>query len=148
MEGIGGFIAFIVGWLIAQFGKFLGGIIKSKGRLDFKEIFEYFVKSGGMPSGHSASFVAVTTYLGFLEGFDSSIFALAVCMTIIIIYDAVNVRRSVGEHGRFLNSEVAIKNGKKPLKVVEGHTVPQVIIGGIIGVLVGSMVYFVLFCMK
>ena len=62
----------------------------------------------------------------------------------IFIYDAVNVRYAVGEHGKLLN-EIAEsdKNPRtKPQKIVEGHTIPQVIVGAILGALLGGLVYF------
>ena len=102
-------------------------------------------KSGGMPSGHTASFVAFDTALGLTYGFDTPVFALAVCMTIIIVYDAVNVRYAVGEHGRLLNAIAVSDNNEKtkPQKIVEGHTIPQVIVGAILGVVLGIAVSFI-----
>ena len=84
------------------------------------------VKSGGMPSGHTASFTAVTVIIGFLTGFDSVLFALSVCNTLIIIYDATNVRYAVGEHGRIINEIIEDRNKDKrqtmkKVRVVEGH---------------------------
>ena len=61
----------------------------------------------------------------------------------IIIYDAVNVRYIVGEHGKLLN-EIARTDGNdktKPQRLVEGHTIPQAIIGIIVGIIVGILVY-------
>lgn len=54
----------------------------------------------------------------------------------IVVYDAVNVRYAVGEQGKALNS--LLEMNKKPiLPVVEGHTVLQVFVGAIIGLIVG-----------
>lgn len=143
MDGLGGLVAFVAGWLLAQTGKFIGVLANKKGKLTLKEALRGATRSGGMPSGHTASFVALSTFLGLSEGFTSSIFVLAVCMTMVIIYDAINVRRAVGEQGRFLN-EVVIdqKDYKKRVKVVEGHTVPQVIGGLLLGVVVGAVVFW------
>ena len=101
-SGFYGIVAFVTGFLVAQVSKFIiGRVSKNKRELkNFKEVVQDLVRSGGMPSGHSASFVALTTFLGLGEGFDSAIFALAVGITIIIIYDAVNVRYAVGERCR------------------------------------------------
>ena len=138
--------AFIVGFVIAQGAKFIGALIRKKGRLTWKEARYWMFRSGGMPSGHSASFIGATTTIGFLRGFTSVECALALCMSLIIIYDAVNVRYAVGEQGKLLN-EIARSDGNdrtKPQKLVEGHTVPQVIVGSIIGAAVG-VVAFVLY---
>ena len=146
-SGFYGILAFIIGFVIAQSGKIIGGIIsgKKKKYKNYKEVISDLTKSGGMPSGHSASFTALTTFLGLSEGFDSAVFALAIGMTIIIIYDAVNVRYAVGEYGKLLN-EIAISDGNdktQPKKLVEGHTVPQAIVGILIGILVGIGVYII-----
>ena len=71
----------------------------------------------------------------------SSIFALAACTTIIVIYDAVNVRYAVGEQGKLLNIIVSSqKVDKRKVKVVEGHTIPQVCVGAVLGVTIGVLI--------
>ena len=136
--GIGAILSFVLGWFLAQTGKLLGDIIRAGRPLTKREILDCFVRSGGMPSGHTASFIGLSVYLGVQYGFTSSLFALAICTSAIVIYDAVNVRYAVGEQGKLLNIIAADgkKNYKKP-KVVEGHTVPQAIIGGILGIIIG-----------
>ena len=139
------FLAFIAGWFFSQSAKLITGIVQKKGKIKFSDVVYYMTKSGGMPSGHTASFVAFDTILGLLYGFDTPFFALAVCMTIIIIYDAVNVRYAVGEHGRLLN-EIAISDDNpktNPQKIVEGHTIPQVIVGALLGVVIGVALYYI-----
>ena len=134
--GLGAILAFVCGWFFAQTGKLIGDIISKKRLL--AEVVNAFVRSGGMPSGHTASFVGVTTYFGMQYGFMSGIFALSACMTIIVIYDAVNVRYAVGEQGKLLNIIALNQNFKKrKVKVVEGHTIPQVCIGAVLGVMIG-----------
>ena len=144
MNGLGGFVAFVAGWLLAQLAKLVIALVRNRGKLGMREGLEWLTKSGGMPSGHTASFVGLTVFLGFSEGFMSSIFVLAVCMAAIVVYDAVNVRRAVGEQGKLLNEIAKDQKIKKKLRVVEGHTVPQVIVGAILGVLVGWAVFLVL----
>ncbi len=138
------FLAFAMGWFIAQFWKLLVGLAQKGKLLTFSEIIYYMTKSGGMPSGHTASFTALTTAIGCLYGFDQPVFALSVCTTLIFIYDAINVRYAVGEHGKLLN-EIAESDGNpltKPQKIVEGHTIPQAIVGLIIGILIGFFVFW------
>ena len=144
-SGLYGIAAFVIGFAVAQVSKFIIGCVGKERRKykNFKELVLDFGKSGGMPSGHSSSFVALSTFFGLSEGFDSSIFALSLGMTFIIIYDAVNVRYAVGEHGKLLN-EIARTDGNaktKPQKLVEGHTISQVIAGLFIGMLIGILVY-------
>ncbi|KAG8075613.1 hypothetical protein GUJ93_ZPchr0006g41075 [Zizania palustris] len=60
------------------------------------------VRSGGMPSTHSAAVVAVASSLGLERGFADSIFGMSVVFAAIVMYDAQGVRREVGNHARIL----------------------------------------------
>lgn len=143
MNGWYGLLAFLVGFVLAQSWKFVAGLARGEKGAAFKNFrtaIGYMMQSGGMPSGHSASMSALTTYLGLVAGFDSGIFALAVATTIIVVYDAVHVRYAVGEQGRALNE--LLREKKRPaLPIVEGHTVGQALVGIILGVGVGCLVY-------
>ena len=146
MEGFGGLFAFILGWFLAQSGKLISYIISTGKPPKARELIDCFTKSGGMPSGHTASFVSLTTYFIVKNGLFANITVLSIAMATIVIYDAVNVRYAVGEQGKMINimsEERKGKNGRK-LRVVEGHTVPQAIVGGILGVLVGLFASFIL----
>ena len=102
-NGIGAIVAFVLGWFLAQSGKLLGDILRERRVLTPREVIDCMVRSGGMPSGHTASFVGLTTYFGMEFGFCSSIFALAACTTAIVIYDDVYVCYDVGQKGKLLN---------------------------------------------
>ena len=133
MNGLKLISVFICGFLAAQLIKIIVAFIQKKENLS-----EYIFKSGGMPSGHSASLAALATYAGFLYGVDSNCFALIICGAMIVVYDAVNVRYSVGEHGKFLKElakEKYLKWGN--MRIVEGHTVLEVFAGILVGVLIG-----------
>ena len=133
MNGLKIIIAFICGFMIAQAIKFLIALIKGK-----KDVWKYLVKSGDMPSGHAASLVSATTFLGFSEGIDSSLFALAICVTAIVLYDAMNVRYVVGEQGKALNKLIP-----KPIRIAEGHTFLEVSVGTILGFIIGTAVFYI-----
>ena len=140
IEGLGGLLAFVIGWFVAQFGKLIGDLIKNKGHMGLREVFDCFVRSGGMPSGHTASFTGLTTFFMAQYGIFAPISVLALCMTIIVVYDAVNVRYAVGEQGKVINLMIMDRNyKKKKVKIVEGHTIPQVIVGAILGLAIGFM---------
>lgn len=141
LGNIGGLIAFVLGWFFAQSGKLIGDLIKKKGKLSFAEVVDCFTRSGGMPSGHTASFTGLTVFFGIKDGFTSGLFVLALATTIIVVYDAVNVRFAVGEQGKLLNIIAESDRNKRThsMKVVEGHTVPQAIVGGLIGITVGIL---------
>lgn len=135
MNGIYAILAFLVAWAVSHIIKVTIAWVKN-GRMSFGEVVRTAFKSGGMPSGHTADMVAMSTYLGLWQGVGSAVFALAVGITIIVMYDAMNVRYAVGELGKEVNKLI----GKKK-KVYEGHTLPQVIVGAMIGVVVGWCVF-------
>ncbi len=144
MNGWCAILAFALGFIIAQTCKFVIGLFQGKKRpaMDrFRNAIDYLTRSGGMPSGHSASMMAFTTCAGLMYGFESGIFALAVAVTLIILYDATHVRYAVGIQGVALN-RILEKNGQKTLPVFEGHTIWQVVVGSLLGVLIGWGVYF------
>lgn len=140
IEGLGGLLAFVIGWFVAQAGKLMGDLIKNKGRMGLREVLDCFFRSGGMPSGHTASFTGLTTFFAAQYGILSPLSVLSLCVTIIVVYDAINVRYAVGEQGKVINFMIMDRNyKKKKVKVVEGHTLPQVIVGAILGISVGLL---------
>lgn len=97
---------------------------------------------GGMPSTHSAFVTGLATSVGVAEGFYSPYFALSVVLAGIVIYDAMGIRKTVGEHAEFLNQllgEIFKGGGAEDenyniFKVALGHTFLEVFVGGIIGI--------------
>ena len=144
-EGIPVLIAFVLGFIVAQVAKLIGALIRKRGRMGWGEAKQWLFRSGGMPSGHAASFIGAATVVGWTRGFTSVEFAICIAVAAIILYDAVNVRYAVGEQGKLLNLMAKLDNFKqtKPQKLVEGHTVPQVIVGTILGAVLGTLTYLV-----
>lgn len=134
-------LAFAGGFIFAQAIKAIIFIVRQRRHLRPKEILAHLQKSGGMPSGHAASMFAATVYIGCACGFDSSLFALALCVTAIIIYDAVNVRYAVGQQGKALQKLLKQADVPMRVKVVEGHTWPQVFVGALLGTAIGALLY-------
>lgn len=136
-------MAFILGWLIAQVTKLVIALIQKKGKIKLEEILHWMVRSGGMPSGHTASFTAMAATMGAIYGFDSPVVVLAACVAVIIIYDAVNVRYAVGEQAKVMNEMIRkdrdLAGKVRKVKIVEGHTVPQVMVGLVLGLVVALM---------
>ena len=94
------------------------------------------LSAGGMPSSHSALVVGVTHGVGLFYGFDSPLFALAVALTMIVIYDAAGVRRQAGMHAERINLLFdELLHGHmwddNELREVLGHT-PLEVTGGIL----------------
>lgn len=93
-----------------------------------------------MPSAHSAFMASVSAQIGLISGFSSDVFALSCAITTVVVYDAYNVRRSVGLQGKALNKmiEYAKEDHDRPeiqtLKEVMGHTPLQVFCGVLLGI--------------
>ncbi|MDD3631601.1 MAG: divergent PAP2 family protein [Atribacterota bacterium] len=110
---------------------------------------ERFFGAGGMPSTHVALSVSVAVSIGFKEGWDSAMFALASVMAIVIMADAAGVRRATGEQAKVLNKllltffkEDRFKNER--MQEFIGHTPFEVIVGAIIGLVIATVlsIYF------
>lgn len=129
-------------WLIAQFNKVLYFYYLNK-----KINLKLFFSSGGMPSAHSGFITAVTLQVGLIEGFNSTLFAIAASIAFIVIYDSFNVRRSVGIQGQTINlmleyyKNVTNQEEIKNLKEVMGHTPLQVVFGILLGAIVVIISY-------
>ena len=106
----------------------------SAGELRYGIIFE----TGGMPSSHSALMTAITSGLGMDLGFDNSIFALAVGVSLIVMYDAAGVRRSAGLNAKEINKLSKSFDEKSTLNLKEtlGHSKIEVIVGSMLGPLI------------
>ena len=91
-----------------------------------------------MPSSHSALAVSIATAIAIREGLDTSIFILAIFFALVVIRDAMGVRRAAGFQARTLNQlgkELNLRSGipYRPVKEVHGHSPVEVLIGGLLG---------------
>lgn len=129
-----------IGWVVAQGAKYLIAAIKSK---DFGQLNRLYL-SGNMPSAHSATSVSLATLVGLEQGIDSAVFAVAVLLSLIVMYDAVMVRRSVGEQGAAIQNLIKLAKGERVNipRSAKGHTPLEVLVGAVIGALIGSIVFF------
>lgn len=125
----------ILSWLVAQVAKVILVLIQDR-KLDFRRL----VGSGGMPSSHTSFVVALTTAVALTEGYRSTLFAVCVVFSLVVMYDASNVRRAAGEQAKILNYMMDHWNDQSPelfernLKELLGHTPFQVIIGALLGI--------------
>ncbi|KAI7731552.1 hypothetical protein M8C21_022308 [Ambrosia artemisiifolia] len=125
---------------IAQFLKVITTWYKEK-KWDPKKI----VGSGGMPSSHSSTVVALAVSIGLHDGVESSSFAIAVVMAFIVMYDASGVRLHAGRQAELLNQIVCEfppehpLSTSRPLRDSLGHTPLQVIAGAMLGFIVALM---------
>ncbi|WP_034629656.1 divergent PAP2 family protein [Desulfotruncus alcoholivorax] len=98
----------------------------------------HLMEPGGMPSSHAALVSSLATTMGLLYGWASPYFQLAAVFGCIVIYDAITLRRAVGEHARHINMihcrDQGFSGNRLPEKL--GHTPLEVTIGILIGVLI------------
>jgi uncharacterized protein len=140
MAGAPWIIALTAGFL-AQFSKFLASWIGS-GKLNFTRL----TSTGGMPSSHSASVAALSAAVGFREGTGSTLFAVTLFFSLVIMYDAAGLRRAAGSQARILNrilDDHYAHRGFHPQRLSEllGHTPFEVFVGAALGVLYGALWY-------
>lgn len=138
-----------IAWLAAQLFKTVIYLIVEK-KFDIKRLFG----DGGMPSGHSATVSALAVMCGYVCGIDSPIFALSAILMIIVMKDAMGVRREAGKQAVSIKELADIINqafaGKteeirtEKLKELVGHTPMQVFFGFITGIAV-SFGYILIF---
>lgn len=137
------FVAAICGWFVAQ-------VLKTLIHMWFNRKFvaERLVGSGGMPSSHSATVCALAAAAGMEYGGGSFQFAMAAVFAIVVMYDAIGVRRETGIQARVLNEmmELFTKMGKEmsvedKLKEFVGHTPLQVLMGALLGILIAVLMY-------
>lgn len=132
------FLSAIISLLTAQFIKMLINIFKYRSRSLRDVLLTFLWKTGGMPSSHSALVAALTTSVAFIDGPASDIFVITVFFSLIVIRDAMGVRRSAGIQARTLNilgKELSSRFGIsfRPVKEVQGHSPLQVAVGGLLG---------------
>ena len=107
-----------------------------KRRIDFR----MFTTTGGMPSSHSAGVMALSMAVGFINGFDSTLFAVALGNAFIVMYDAAGIRRASGKMAVCLNKIMDdfykhdVQSVGEKLKELLGHTPIEVFAGAIYGI--------------
>ncbi len=137
-------IAAMISWLLGQGLKFPFEYLINK-RWDWTIMFS----TGGLPSSHSAVVTAVALSIGLIDGFDTSLFALAAATGLIVIYDAAGVRRQAGFHAERINQIMRdfLESGhfeQEDLKEMLGHSPFEVVSGIVLGVLISLAVVFLM----
>ena len=136
----------IVAWLCAQIIKIFTGVFQNR-KVSLRVIL---FSTGGMPSSHAAAVVALATSIGLSQGFGSPFFAVAGVLSVIVMIDASGVRYETGKQATIINRITKeLFSGKMEevntgLKELVGHTPFQVFMGFLLGILVASLMYFVM----
>lgn len=133
------FACAFISWFIAQALKVVLTLLKDR-RLDLNRM----VGSGGMPSSHTSSVMGLSTAVGLTQGWSSPIYAVALMFSLIVMYDASNVRRNVGKQATLLNNiieDLYKHHHVEQERLIElvGHTPIEVFAGAILGIVVANV---------
>jgi acid phosphatase family membrane protein YuiD len=134
------FLVCLTAWFVAQIIKVIINTVKyfynkHKGRARKKVTLETFFKLGGMPSSHTATVISLAVCVGLRNGFGSDVFAVSGVFAFITMFDALKVRLPISRltdafnrlQGKVCGNEI------QEVKKVEGHTIPEIIGGFIVG---------------
>lgn len=128
-----------VAWVTSQVLKTIIHLILNK-----RLVLERLMGDGGMPSSHSATVTSVAVATGFVCGWDSAMFAIAMFLAFIVMHDAMGVRQETGKQAKVLNNMMemfenmqdARLDPEQKLKEFVGHTPMQVLAGFGLGLIV------------
>lgn len=139
-------ISALAGWFIAQVLKTLIHLLFTK-----KFVVERLVGSGGMPSSHSATVCALSTSAIIIYGIGSFEFAISFILAVIVMHDAMGVRRETGIQAKVLNELIDVfadmdsdMSTQDKLKEFVGHTPLQVLVGALLGITIAILVCLML----
>lgn len=123
----------LVAWCMAQILKFVIYLWVNRS-IDWNRL----LGDGGMPSGHSATVTALAVTAGMEYGLDAPVFAVCVVLAIIVMHDAMGVRREAGKHAQAINELLDLLSREEipddvKLKEFLGHSPLQVCCGAILG---------------
>lgn len=135
----------VISWCAAQIIKTVIFFITNK-KFNAERLFG----AGGMPSSHSALVCSATIAVSRVEGVSSPLFAVMFIVAVVVMYDAMGVRREAGRHAKTINlmkeylfvekSDGEKKEDFKKLKEYLGHTPYEVLGGALLGILIALLV--------
>ncbi len=131
--------AAVISWALAQLIKTVVFFIQNR---SFN--VERLIGSGGMPSSHSALVVSATVAVARMSGVASTEFAVCFLFAMVVMNDAMGVRRAAGQHAHEINKMNKLIESTqlntifgydyKELKEFLGHTPFEVLGGAALGV--------------
>ena len=133
----------ITSWFLAQLVKGIIALMHIRTK-SFREVLETLVwRTGGMPSSHAAVVASMTAAVAFTEGLGSNLFAVSLFIAMVVMRDAMGVRRASGLQAHALNllgRRATEKLGVEfiPVKEIQGHAPLEVIVGGLLGIFISA----------
>jgi acid phosphatase family membrane protein YuiD len=104
------------------------------------------IDTGGLPSAHSAFVTGLASGVGVASGLHSSEFAISAVFALVVMYDAMSLRREAGKHADILNELLLLSiiqeafKEREALKELLGHTPLEVVCGAALGITIGLVV--------
>ncbi len=132
------FLSALSSLMVAQLIKAVISLFRFRAK-SLRDVFATLMwRTGGMPSSHAALTVSLCTAFGAREGMGSSVFVLSLFFCLVVMRDALGVRRSAGLIARAFNQvgrELNEKHGIAftHIKEVHGHTPTEVVVGSLLG---------------
>jgi len=123
-----------VAFVVTVFLKWISIKIKT-GKLDLT----WALWSWWMPSVHSAVVVSLATAVAIKHGIDSDLFAISMAFTVIIIYDAINVRFEAWQHAIAINESIWEKKFKESL----WHLPSEAFAWSLLWIVVAVILYYI-----
>ena len=133
------FIATVLSLCSAQVLKVIVYAIYNRKR-KMREMVEILAwRTGGMPSSHAAVVSSLVTSIAFVEDIASNLFIFSFWFALVVLRDAMGVRRSAGLMAKALNDlgkQASEKTGLdfRLVKEIQGHTPLEVVVGCLLGV--------------
>jgi len=136
-------IAGLVAWTIAQIVKVPLEYFQTR-----RWNWALLLRAGGMPSSHSALVIGIAYATGLFSGFDQPVFALAVALSMVVVYDATGIRRQAGKHAERINAMINDLASGHPMKEeqlreVLGHTPLEALAGVILGLVIAQLTWMI-----
>jgi acid phosphatase family membrane protein YuiD len=109
-----------------------------------RELVEILIwRTGGMPSSHAALVSSLCTSIAFVKSIASDLFIFSFWFALVVLRDAMGVRRSAGLLAKALNNlgnQAAEKTGLEfhAVKEIQGHTPMEVVVGASLGIFIAT----------
>lgn len=133
-------ITLFSGFLVQSIKFIISSIIdyKNKRKFNFGRNIKRMIEPGGMPSSHSSSVITLSLLVGLWNGFESILFGVTLFFSLLVIYDAAGLRRSVGKQAKVLNKIIEELNvtghmQSKQIRELLGHTPIEIFVGSLLG---------------
>lgn len=137
------FLSAFFSWFTAQLIKLIINILKRRIHSSKGAVTSLLWTTGGMPSSHSSAVAALASSVGYTEGVDSPLFITLLVYGLIVVRDALGVRKAAGHQARSLNSlgkELSVRYNVqyRPVKEINGHNVSEVSVGILLGFFIAT----------